>query len=186
VSERRFEPRRVDVLAFARAGSKAQGQWPQAELQRLTESALPSLGDRVPDPVQWQVQGELRPVRGGGHEIWLHLQADTSVLLECQRCLNPMAEALSVDRWFRFADSEDEAAVLDEEVEEDVLVASKRFDLLTLVEDEFLLALPIVPRHAECPAPLAGLAAGPAEVAAEPRRNPFAVLEGLRGPPAKK
>lgn len=186
MSERRFEPRRVDVLAFARAGAPSQGQWPQAELSRLTESALPNPGDRVPDAVRWKVIGELRPVRGGGHEIWLHLQADTAVLLECQRCLLPMAEPLSVDRWFRFVDSEDEAAELDEEVEEDVLVASKRFDLLTLVEDELLLAMPIVPRHTACPTPLPGVGAGPAEPAAAPRRNPFAVLEGLRGPPAKK
>jgi uncharacterized metal-binding protein YceD (DUF177 family) len=36
-----------------------------------------------------------------------------------------------------------------------LLVASNAFDALTLVEDELILSLPLVPRHPDCQAPSA-------------------------------
>ena len=61
-----------------------------------------------------------------------------------------------------------------------MLVASRQFDLQALVEDELLLAMPLVPMHGTCPQPLTG---APAEVSEEPRANPFAALAALkRGP----
>ena len=37
------------------------------------------------------------------------------------------------------------------EVEEDLLVASRQFDLLALIEDELIMALPFAPAHEVCP-----------------------------------
>lgn len=173
-----FEPERLDVRAFADAGATLAGARPAAQLPRLAASVLAT--DAPAAAVDWRVTGELRPVTGGAPEVWLNLSAATRVTLQCQRCLQPMPQALEVDRWFRFAASEDEAARLDEESEDDVLVESRRFDLFELIEDELILALPIVPRHDACPAPMAT----PAEPAAEEARpNPFAALAALRRPP---
>lgn len=184
MKDRPLDPRRLDLPALCRQGAVLEGQWPQAELSRLGESLLAVAGDTLPPPVQWRAQGVLRPVKGGEPELWLALQAGTTVALQCQRCLQPMAEVLAVDCRLRFVADEDEAARLDEESEDDVLALTGRLDLQALVEDELILALPLVPRHDVCPQPLP-MSAG--EVAddepAEPARpNPFAALARLRAP----
>jgi uncharacterized protein len=63
-------------------------------------------------------------------------------------------EPLRVDRWFHFVETEALAAELDDDSEDDVLVQSSAFDLQELIEDELLLAQPVVPRHETCPQPL--------------------------------
>jgi uncharacterized protein len=132
--------------------------------------------------VSWSAAGEQRLQAGAPPQTWLRLQAQTTVTLQCQRCLQPMAETLALDRWFRFVGSEDEAERLDEDSEEDVLVVSRRFDLLELLEDELILALPLVPRHETCPQPLP-MSAGEDDVGGEAAaENPFAALAALRGP----
>jgi uncharacterized protein len=88
---------------------------------------------------------------------------------------------VSADRWFRFAADEATAAALDDESEEDVLVLSSEFDLLMLVEDELLMALPLVPRHETCPVEVK-LAVQDADFAAADavKPSPFAALASLR------
>jgi uncharacterized protein len=168
----------LDVLAFCRAGDSLSGEWPLAQMPRLCSSleAAPAADAAV----SWSVQGTLRPVAGGQAEVWLHLQGQATVSLQCQRCLRAMTESLAVDRRFRFVRHEDEAARLDEEIEDDVMVLPTRLDLIELLEDELILVLPIVPRHpVPCPDPLP-LRADSAEDEA-PAPNPFAALAALRG-----
>ena len=50
-----------------------------------------------------------------------------------------------------------------------------RFDLITQIEDELLLALPVSPRHAVCPDEVL-----PEEAEAEKKPSPFAVLANLK------
>ena len=110
------------------------------------------------------------------------LQARAEVALQCQRCLQPMASTIDIDRVFRFAADEREAERLDEETDDEVLVLEPSLDLHALLEDELILALPLVPRHEECPQPL--LPAMPSDDAgddASAKPNPFAVLAALRG-----
>lgn len=175
--EKIHEPRRLDVRAFAAAGAALSGTWPQTDFERLVASLMP--GADAPAGVDWSVQGEQRPVTGGAPQTWLRLSASTTVALQCQRCLQPVAETLAVERWFRFADDEQEAERLDEELEDDVLVASRTFDLHELVEDELILALPLVPRHEVCPEPLP-MSAGEADEPEEAAPNPFAALAALK------
>lgn len=169
------DPRKLDMARLARLGEALAGQWPLATLPRLAEVHLP--GEPAPT-VRWRAQGEQRPVLGGEDEIWLHLQAETVVAMSCQRCLAPVHLPLAVDRWVRFVRGENQAAELDADSEDDVLALPRWLDLAELVEDELLLALPIVPRHAVCPAPLPQ-AADEAPAEAE-RANPFAVLAQMK------
>jgi len=101
------------------------------------------------------------------------------VILQCQRCLQPLVEAVEVDRHFRFVADEDVAAKLDDEIEDEVLALPRTLDLRELVEDEMLLALPLVPRHDLCPQPLPTQFGDVEEV--ESKANPFAALAQLRG-----
>lgn len=179
-STRPLDPRKLDVRAFASAAATLAGETPQRDFARLAASLMPLPGDGAPPPVRWEAVGALRPVSGGAPQLRLHLQASTTVTLQCQRCLQPLAQPLAVDRVFRFVDDEEEAARLDEESEdEDVLCTPGSLDLPALIEDELILALPIVPRHEVCPEPL------PLAVEAEDEApNPFAALAALRKPPS--
>lgn len=173
-----LDPRRLDIMAFARAAGALEGTLPLAALGRLAESSQPIT--EAP-PVRWKVRAELRTPAGGAAEPWIHLQAQAQVQLICQRCLQAMPAALEVDCWFRFAPDEAAAAALDDEVEEDVLALSRAFDLLALVEDELLMALPLVPRHEQCPVQLPLQAADPGfEAAQAAQAHPFAALARLR------
>ena len=173
---RASDPRRLDVEAVAGEGATLEGEWPLAGFERLAESTVDKASSADGEPVRWQVIGARRRSHAGGAESWLHLRARTSVRLECQRCLEAMTLPLDVDREIRFVPGEDAAAALDADDDaHDVLATSRALDLHSLVEDELLLALPIVPRHAVCPAPLVVAETGQAD-----HPNPFAMLAGWR------
>lgn len=181
-----YNPLRLNVAALAAAGGDLSGRWPLASLTRLAASAHADAPVAADDEASWAVRGEHRSRPGAAPEVWLHLQARAAIRLQCQRCLAPVEEVLRIDRWLRFVATENAAAALDADSEDDVLELTRSLDLRELVEDEFLLALPVVPRHERCPVPLAGLS-GPATQATEPppKENPFAVLQALKRPGAK-
>lgn len=173
MAEPGFDPHRLDVAAFARAGAQLQGQWPLAQFARLlVDAAAPTPGAAE---VAWAARGEQRPVPGHPPQVWLQLQARAELVLACQRCLQPLPVPLAVDRALRFVEGEAEAERLDADSDDDVLALDHALDLQALIEDELILALPLVPRHAACelPAP-----AGDA-----PPEHPFAALQALRRRP---
>lgn len=172
---RTWDPARLDVARFAHEGAALDGRWPVATMDRLAAAVAAVLDD-----VDWDTSGETRR-HGGESQPWLHLRARTRVLLTCPRCLQPLEHALQADRVIRFVADEAEAERLDAESDDDVLALPPRgLDLRTLVEDELILALPLVPRHADCMLPASATDAAPS---AEPRpASPFAALAGLKGP----
>jgi uncharacterized protein len=178
-----FVATRLDVKALAEAGTVLSGQDLLSNYERLLEETGGQGADRR---VLWEVRGELREAAGSPGQVWLHLRAEVSLPLVCQRCMGPVDVALAVDRAFRFVATEAEAEVEDEAAEEDVLALSRDFNLKELLEDELLMALPVVPRHEVCPAALK-LAVQDADfdAATAEKPNPFAVLAGLRGGKAK-
>lgn len=176
MSSRPIDIRRLDIAAFAAADGELSGDVPLGELGRLAESVL---GAEPPDAsIHWQAEGRLRPVTGAEPEIWLHVTSQACVSLRCQRCLQPLAMPLDVDRWIRFVRDPAQAEALDAELEDDVLELPRQLDLLELVEDELLLELPLVPRHDACPQPLPQVSEPDLDVPERP--NPFAALEQLK------
>ncbi|WP_374592056.1 DUF177 domain-containing protein [Aquabacterium sp.] len=184
-----FNPLKLDVAAFARAQATLGGVWSLSELDRLRAYVPAEVPPEALQPVEWDVQGEQRAIRGGAHEIWLHLHAKLTLPMECQRCLHAVDEQLVVQRSVRFVADEEAAAELDAESDDDVLVLSRAFDLRCLIEDELILELPLVPRHEVCPQPLPVVVDELPDVAAEPepgeaddggRPNPFAALAALK------
>jgi uncharacterized protein len=196
-----LDPLRLNVAHFAADAQQAEGDWAVAELPRLADSecppdvgsplkaaagadspTLPTRAERdLARRVRWQAVGSHRRV-GGEDQVWMHLLAGADVVLQCQRCLLPLTQAVHVDRHFRFVADEDTAAVLDDEIEDEVLVLAKSLNLRDLVEDEMLLALPLVPRHDVCPEAVP-LQFGDVE-AVEEKANPFASLAALRKGPS--
>ncbi len=176
-----FNPLKLDVVAFARAGVALSGTWPLAGFARLMESVPEEARADLTGEVSWSLTGVLRPVVGGEPEVWLHLRAATVVPLACQRCLHPLMQPLAIERQTRFVADESTAAELDAVLEDDVLVASRTFDLRWWLEDELILELPLMPLHEACepPAPLGESAPAPQE---EQRPHPFAALAALKTP----
>jgi uncharacterized protein len=203
-------PTAVDLRPWAHsadggdAGAALQGEMLLNDLPRVAADAPASVPQPLP-LVRWEARAEWRqPVAADlgdvpkpfvgkappgfppGQHLWLQLRVSTQVPLACQRCLQPYQQPVEVDRWFRFVLDEAQALQEDDDVPEDLLVWSPKFNLLELIEDEVLLDLPLIPKHEDCahtwqPEPQ------PAVEAAAERPNPFAVLAQLKpGNPPKK
>ncbi len=166
----------ADVFALARERASLAGVLPFADMPRLAASLLASDGE-----LAYAVDGEVDD--RGRPGAAMHLCA--TLPMECQRCGGRVDVALDRDARFRFVADEDELGTTpDDDDEIDVIVGSPRMDLVPWIEDEAILSLPLVPRHADgdphCrpAAPLGAVAA--AEEAANVRPNPFSVLAAIR------
>ncbi|HEU5295865.1 MAG TPA: DUF177 domain-containing protein [Burkholderiaceae bacterium] len=179
MAARRFDPARLDVAGLAADGVTLAGQWSAAELPRWQAMQSPPSGSE-PVPVLWSARGEQRRASGESPQTWLHLQVSTTAWPTCQRCLRPFSQALAVQRALRFVDTESQAEALDADSEDDVLALAPAPDLHTLIEDELLLAWPIVPRHEQCAPPAHRAGEGDASPA-----SPFAALQSLKPPPGR-
>jgi uncharacterized protein len=166
----------IDVMLFAKEAAQLQGVLPIENLPRLMASQA---GDSVlaTCDVIWFVTGDVRKPKGAELQYWLHVRAQTQATLTCQRCLASFDKTLLVERSFMFVRDEIHAAELDAAIEDDVLVLTKDLNLQTLIEDELLLALPLVPRHEVCPQ----LIEVPSQDRPEAQMpHPFAALAALK------
>lgn len=201
---RTFAPRKMDIGAFIESGEALSGAVPVSELTRLAEGLAKDADLAGLPPVRWQAQGRLEPQRVGAPHMWLDLGAQGEMAWECQRCLQAVTLPIGVRRGIRFVGDEAAAAELDADSEDDVLALSRQFDLMALIEDELIMAQPIVPRHDTCPADVyrlmqSGEAPAPGQpspedaenapadgaVTASGRPNPFAVLASLKKNPTR-
>ncbi len=174
---RNFHAQRLNIQAFAQEGVPLVEITPLQNLERLRQELH---GLEPGSAVSWQATGELR-AGPGGDDVWLRLQAKTTLPLTCQRCMGAAATAVEVDQWYRFVASEDIAMAEDDQSEEDLLVIAPQFDLLAVLEDELLMALPLVPMHETCPVnPV--FSAGESELGQQEQAKPhaFAALAQLK------
>ena len=153
----------IDGLKYARDGRFQQGKLALTEMERLADAVLETDGQ-----LSWSLKGE--DSRDGS---FLALTVTGELVLECQRCLQPMHYPLAVETRLRLIPPgqswpEDEL----EDDSADAIPAEEEMALLPLIEEEVLLALPIAPMHEVCASPLAG------NKDLEP--SPFAVLAKLK------
>ncbi len=189
----------ANTADVANMGVALQGEMLLSDLARVAADA-PATVPRPLPAVQWQARAEWRqPVAADlgavpksyaskapagfapGQHLWLHLQVNTQVPLTCQRCLQLYSQPVAVDRWFRFVLDEAQALQEDDDVPEDLLVWSPKFNLLELIEDEVLLDLPLIPKHEDCAHDWQKTEPELTTEAATERPNPFAVLAQLKG-----
>jgi uncharacterized protein len=166
-------PERIDPLRLAESGRELRGSLPLAALQRLVPSLHATEGV-VDVELSGTKEGRIR--RLDGHLV-------TTLKMVCQRCLEPVTLPVEVRFRLGMVTSEEQAERLPEELEP-LLITEPTLLLAELIEDELILALPIVALH---PADSACAARVPAAVQAEPeepdekpRKNPFAVLSQLK------
>ena len=178
--KKQFAASHLDVRGFAQASGELDGCDLLSRYHRIAADCLENGGDAK---VTWAARGEVRAGPLGQPEYWLHLHAETSAPVTCQRCLQGVAVPLLVDRHFRFVADEATAAAQDDAAAEDLLVLTADFDLHLLIEDELVMELPLIPRHALCPRqPLLAVSDPGFDAPADDRPNPFAVLAHLKPP----
>ena len=164
------DPSRIisDPFRFAAEARTLEGVAAVADMLRLTDALASSVGQ-----VSWRIEGSM--VDGvEGLEPRLRLVVEGELQLCCQRCLGGMAWPVKVDSSLQPVRSGQQ--IPEEELEDDEVDAIEldgELDVLALVEDEILLALPIAPRHQVCdaPQPEGGVS----------KESPFAALASLRG-----
>ncbi|WP_026340759.1 DUF177 domain-containing protein [Thioalkalivibrio sp. ALJT] len=137
------------------------------DLPRLSADALPGHPLRV--------HAQFRLERGPLNEMRLSGTITGELWLTCQRCLQPMAWAFRLQPDAVLQSSEGMPAGVGEDDDRVELEADGLLRPAVWVEEEILLAWPLVPRHEDCEP-----AAGPEFEAGERGDNPFAVLEQLK------
>ena len=158
----------IDTFEFCRLGERREGRIAVADLARLSAECADSSG-----MLDWSLQGGTGKL---GYQQ-LALSVSVTVQLACQRCLTPFSFDIRSESELVLAKDEAAAEEIDESLgddEVDVIVGSKALDILVLVEDEVLLALPLSPRHEVCPD------SSDLGVLKEGKPSPFAVLKQIR------
>lgn len=127
------------------------------------------------------VQVNLAFGRDEGGISAMHGRYQADVVMVCQRCLGQVVLTLDAECDVGFVSSDEAAKNLPRDYEP-VIVGAEGLDLHSLIEDELLLALPVVPMHPleTCQHP-PGFEPDPAEPEEEAEKpNPFSVLAKLK------
>ena len=135
----------IDAFAFCRTGEQQAGKLTVPELTRLRAECVSDEGG-----IEWQLVGGSH---ANGYPL-LNLTVTGTVQLMCQRCLTPFVFQIQSSTKIILAKDEQTADEIDASLEDDeieVIVGSKAFDILVLIEDEALLAIPLSPKHEVCP-----------------------------------
>jgi len=128
----------IDGLQFARAALERRGSVGMERLPRLAQLRCSTEG----------LEYRLRGGQAGNGKPCLRLSVVGSLGLVCQRCLDPIQVPIVLDTELQLAENAREISDADDEI--DRVIASRHMDIAWLVEDEVILALPMVPRHEEC------------------------------------
>ncbi|HQN65604.1 MAG TPA: YceD family protein [Methylophilus sp.] len=153
----------INTLEFAQKKQSLQGEVLVKDLPRLQEMVSPACSD---SKIHFALEGG----RGVFGLPGMHLYIDATLQVLCQRCLTEMSLKLGLG--FDYVVSKEPPAELDELDEADWLEAVQDFDLVALIEDELLLALPIAPAH--------DFACAKQAMQSGEKPNPFAVLKTLK------
>ena len=168
-------PEYLDFVQKADHGAEVRGVWPLQRMPRFAE-LLQQKDGQVEVDLQFGRQGKLRVVCG-------KLSAD--LFVTCQRCLQAMRYPLQAQFNLALIKDDAQAEALPETFEP-LLLDSEEVNLAGVIEDELLLALPLVLVHEhDCSDYLQQQVTRQKQDAAEAaelkvKNNPFAVLKDLR------
>jgi uncharacterized protein len=166
-------PVHIDPMRFAETGRELKGRIALSEMERFSAALLDSSGTAEAE-FQFGIDHE------GIHYMRGHIR--TEVTVECQRCLQSLPLQLEAELLLAIVSENDERELPSNY---EPLVAGKEpIFLRDIIEDELILSLPIVPKHAEgqCPTDMNKMAEDQQKDShgTEGKKNPFAVLARLK------
>ena len=166
-------PLTIDPHKDAQRRMDYEGCIPSSLLSRLGESVSNVLSD-AQVTLSLYVDPQILTVIKG--------TAQVEVELECQRCGNPFSQTVDCSFCFSPVKNLEQIDDLPEIYEPVELNEFGEVNLLEMIEDEFIISLPLVPMHnsEHCEVSVAEQVFGelPEELAKKP--NPFAVLANLK------
>jgi uncharacterized protein len=163
-------PETVDPIRLADARTHLSGELPVSMMSRLRAECVDHQGQATVD-LYFERSGErgLRRIRG---------TISARVRVACQRCLEPMTLPLRAEPLLVVVKRGERPDLANEE--DQLLVVDGPMSLSDMVEDELLLAMPMIPKHE--------LGACPATAALQRPKDggppsPFASLQRLKHKP---
>jgi uncharacterized protein len=159
----------IAPLSLAAKGRSIEGRIALAKLARLTPSLRSTEGEAEASLHFGIDEGGMPNVSG---------RVSATLILQCQRCMQNMAYEVDARIRLGIVTSRKAAENLPDYYDP-LLVSGEEIKVADIVEDELILALPIVAMHEKTECPVADKFQG--QVEAEPKReNPFAVLAELK------
>jgi len=158
----------IDAFDFCRSNGSRDGVTPVAEMTRLTKDCADTSGT-----IAWKVVGGTSKM--GFPQMTLSVAG--TVQLVCQRCLTPYAHEIDASTLLMLGKDDEQADEIEQMIDDetiDVIVGSRSMDVMDLVEDEALLALPHTPKHDVCPDTAL------LDKAKSEKLSPFDALKGLK------
>nr|ART37106.1 D35 [uncultured bacterium] len=134
----------VNSLEFARNSRFIEGNVPLKWLPNLADRLLELDGSLAVSLEGWQSE----------EKFLLRLVIDGTLLLQCQRCLASVRLPMQVNSVLQLISTDEswpDEELMDDEI--DAIEASEALDVVGLIENEVLLALPLAPRHEYCELP---------------------------------
>lgn len=162
-------PATIRPLKLARQQGKLKGYMPLRQLPRLMADCLDDVGNLDAD-LHLAMQGRW-PVMSG--------TVNACVRMTCQRCLDVVEIPLRTELMLGFSQSEEALEDMPDSLEP-YLLEEEEIPLADVLEQELILALPIVAYHVQCQ-PLAYGTDPEPEAGESEKPNPFKVLEQLKG-----
>ncbi len=160
-------PAHIDPFRFADLDNRLSGTIPIIELSRLCQ---------VCNKADRSLQLDMSFSKGDSGPAIMQGNISGSLMLVCQRCLEPMRHDVGLESRFYFSRPGLRCDGIDDA---DVIVVEGELDLYALIEDEVLLSLPMITMHAAKECPVAVLMAEKGETKLQ-KQNPFAVLKNIK------
>jgi len=164
-------PVHLNFTQKAKIGFEIQGKWPIKQLKRLAGSLMSDQGELTVE-LKFDRAGPVPFIDG-------HIM--TELQLKCQRCMQPVPYPVDIRFKLGLVQNEAQMEKLPDDFEP-YLVESDNNHLPDMLEDELLLALPLVAMHEfDCSDYLQKQALDQQDEveASEEKENPFSVLKDL-------
>lgn len=165
-------PESVDAWRMVSARRSFEGELPVVAMKRLGDALAGTEGT---------ARYELDFGRDEFGTAYLDVRVQAPLTLTCQRSLEPFVLPVAVDSRLGLIRSERDEAALPPQVEPLLIADDGKLSLVDVIEDELLLALPLVPVNPDSTLPEEVVGPSPEEISSERRSdNPFAVLRELK------
>ena len=133
----------IHPLSLAQKRRHLRGEIPLSQLDRVAGALFETQGTAKVE-LQFGKTGRQAGVTG---------RVEADLVLQCQCCLGAMSWPVKSEVNLGIVASVDEALLLPESMEPLLIEAESEIPLADIVQDELLLAIPTVPRHANCQVP---------------------------------
>lgn len=164
-------PKKIDPRKLAERGVRIEGEAGTSQFPNLASMLADEKGKLTVDLQFENDELRIRTIKGC---------AGGKVNMTCQRCLEPVEITVEANFNLAIAPTEEHAKTLPKYYDP-LIVEGEELQLLSMVEEELILSLPIVPYHDDCSVQMSYGDEAAADVATDSdKTNPFSVLASLK------